>query len=78
MAKEILTDIATTMMDDITLYEQIFSHSVPHIYATAISTLILLLMILIYNWKMGLATIWVMPISLLIAYLAKKKQKIVK
>ncbi|MFM1539723.1 ABC transporter ATP-binding protein [Helcococcus ovis] len=73
--KRDLTDIATTMMDDITLYEQIFSHSVPHIYATAISTLIISIMILIYNWKMGLATIWVMPISLLVAYLAKKTQK---
>lgn len=73
--KRDLTDIATTMMDDITLYEQIFSHSVPHIYATAISTVIISIMILIYNWKMGLATIWIMPISLLVAYLAKKKQK---
>lgn len=45
--KRDLTDIATTMMDDITLYEQIFSHSVPHIYATAISTLIISIMILI-------------------------------
>ena len=73
--KRDLTDIAATMMDDITLYEQIFSHSVPHIYATAISTVLISLMILIYNLKLGLATIWVMPISLLIAYLAKKKQK---
>ena len=28
-----LADLAATMMNDITLYEQIFSHSVPHIYA---------------------------------------------
>lgn len=73
--KRNLTDIAATMMDDITLYEQIFSHSVPHIYATAISTTVISIMIFIYNWKLGLATLWVIPISLLIAYLAKKKQK---
>lgn len=73
--KRDLTDIAATMMDDITLYEQIFSHSVPHIYATAISTTVISIMIFIYNWKLGLATLWVIPISLLIAYLAKKKQK---
>lgn len=73
--KRDLTDIAATMMEDITLYEQIFSHSVPHIYATAISTTVISIMIFIYNWKLGLATLWVIPISLLIAYLAKKKQK---
>ena len=73
--KRDLTDIATTMMDDITLYETIFSHSVPHIYATIISTLVISVMILIYNWKLGLSTLWVMPVSLLIAISAKKKQK---
>lgn len=73
--KRDLTDIATTMMDDITLYEQIFSHSVPHIYATAISTAVISVMILLYNWKLGIATLWVIPVSLFLAYLAKKKQK---
>lgn len=73
--KRDLTDIAATMMDDITLYEQIFSHSVPHMYATAISTVVIAVMILSYNWKLGLATLWVMPVSLLIAVLAKKKQE---
>ena len=73
--KRDLTDIASTMMNDITLYEEIFSHAVPHIYATAISTAVIAIMILAYNWKLGLAALWVIPISLLISFLAKKKQK---
>ena len=73
--KRDLTDIASTMMNDITLYEEIFSHAVPHIYATAISTAVITIMILTYNWKLGLAALWVIPISLLISFLAKKKQK---
>lgn len=51
--KRDLTDLATTMMGDITLYEEIFSHAVPHIYSTIISTTLISLMILSYNWKLG-------------------------
>lgn len=73
--KRDLTDIASTMMGDITLYEEIFSHSVPHIYATAISTLVISIMLLAYNFKLGVATLWVIPISLIISFTAKRKQK---
>ena len=67
-----LADLAATMMNDITLYEQIFSHSVPHIYATAISTSIISLMILCYNWKLGIAALWVIPVALILFSLSKK------
>lgn len=70
-----LTDIASTMMNDIALYEEIFSHAVPHIYATAVSTTVLAVMILNFNLKLGLATLWVIPVSLLISFLSKKRQK---
>lgn len=73
--KRDLTDIASTMMNDISLYEEIFSHSVPHIYATAISTAVISVMILAYNFKLALATLWVIPISLFISLIAKKQQK---
>ncbi len=73
--KRDLTDLATTMMGDITLYEEIFSHAVPHIYSTIISTTILSLMFLNYNWKLGIAALWVIPVSILIFSLSKKKQR---
>ena len=73
--KKDLTDIATTMMEDITLYEQIFSHAVPQLYATYISTLIIGIMMFIYDWRLALATFWVIPIGLLISLLSKKIQK---
>ncbi|EIJ67660.1 ABC transporter, ATP-binding protein [Fusobacterium necrophorum subsp. funduliforme ATCC 51357] len=73
--KRDLTDLATTMMGDITLYEEIFSHAVPHIYSTIISTTILSLMVLNYNWKLGIAAFWVIPVAILIFSLSKKKQR---
>ena len=73
--KRDVSDLSATMMSDLNLYEQIFSHSVPHIYATSISTVIISVMILDYNWQLGLAALWVIPISLLLFSLSKKKQR---
>lgn len=73
--KRDVSDLSATMMSDLNLYEQIFSHSVPHIYATSISTVIISVMILTYNWQLGLAALWVIPVSLLLFSLSKKKQR---
>lgn len=73
--KRDVSDLSATMMSDLNLYEQIFSHSVPHIYATSISTVIISVMILAYNWQLGLAALWVIPVSLLLFSLSKKKQR---
>jgi ATP-binding cassette subfamily B protein len=73
--KRDVSDLSATMMSDLNLYEQIFSHSVPHIYATSISTVIISVMILDYNWQLGLAALWVIPVSLLLFSLSKMKQR---
>ena len=73
--KRDLSDLAETMMNDITLYEEIFSHAVPQLYATVISTAIISVMILCYNFKLGIAMLWVIPISILLFVLSKKRNK---
>ncbi len=73
--KRDLADLAETMMNDMTLYETIFSHAVPQLYSTAISTVIIALMLIIYNLKLALAALWVIPISLLIILVSKESQK---
>ena len=73
--KRDLADLAETMMNDMNLYETIFSHAVPHIYSTAISTGVIALMLIIYNPKLAFAALWVIPISLVIIFLSRKSQK---
>ena len=73
--KRDLADLAETIMNDMNLYETIFSHAVPHIYSTAISTGVIALMLIIYNPKLAFAALWVIPISLLIIFLSRKSQK---
>ncbi len=73
--KRDLAGLAETMMNDMNLYETIFSHAVPQIYSTAVSTSIIALMLIIYNPKLAFAALWVIPISLLIIYLSRESQK---
>ncbi|RGT74117.1 ABC transporter ATP-binding protein [Ruminococcus sp. AF18-22] len=69
------SDLAATMMSDMSLYEEIFSHAVPQIYATAISTVIISILILNYNLKLGVAALWVIPVSIFVFFLSKNKRK---
>ena len=73
--KRDLADLAETMMNDMNLYETIFSHAVPQMYSTTISTSIIAFMLIIYNWKLALAALWVIPVSILIIFFSKKSQK---
>lgn len=73
--KRDLTDISSTMMEDLTLYEQIFSHAVPQLYATIISTTIVAVSMFVYNWQLALATFWVIPVSLLLSFITKRLQR---
>ena len=72
--KRDIGDLSSTMIGDLQIYEQLFSHSIPHIYSTAISTMLIAVMLIAYNWKLGLAALWVVPVSFLVFFLSKKKQ----
>ena len=70
-----VADLSATIMSDVTLIETIFSHAMPQAYSSGVSTLIIIVMLLFYNWRMTLALCWVVPFSYLIFYFSKKKQK---
>lgn len=72
--KRDLSDLSATIMSDVAMYEQIFSHAVPHMYSTMISTAIFAVMMFFNHWKMAIAVLWVIPISLAVFFLSKKKQ----
>ena len=72
--KRDIGDLSSTMIGDLQIYEQLFSPSIPHIYSTAISTILIAVMLIAYNWKLGLATLWVVPVSFLVFFLSKKRQ----
>ena len=58
-----LADLTSTIMGDCANFEHAFSHTVPQFFGAVISTGIVCIGLLIFNWQMGLALLWVAPIS---------------
>lgn len=72
--KKDIADLSSTIMEDATQIEHLFSHSVPQIYSSIISVLIMGIGLFFYNWQMALAVFWVMPASALVFYVSRKYQ----
>lgn len=69
-----ISDLSSTIMEDATQIEQLFSHSVPQFFSAVITTTLMSIMLFFYNWQLSLALFWVVPISVLVFYLSSKFQ----
>ncbi|WP_252226416.1 ABC transporter ATP-binding protein [Clostridium sp. ZBS2] len=67
-------DLTGIIMSDCASFEHAFSHSVPQFFGAVISTIIVCVTLLCVNFKMGLALLWVAPISFAIVLLSRKLQ----
>ena len=72
--KKDIADLSSTIMEDATQIEMLFSHSVPQLYAATVTTLIMGVMMFFYNWQMSLAVFWVVPVAVLVFSLSRKFQ----
>jgi len=70
-----LSELTTNIMGDCTSVEQMISHSVPQIAANAISITIVSVLLALYDWRMTLALLFVLPISMGIILASQKIQK---
>ena len=70
-----LSDLTSTIMGDCASFEHAFSHTVPQFWGAVISTGIVCIGLLIFNWQMGLALLWVTPVSFAIVLLSRKWQQ---
>ncbi|MBQ3657364.1 MAG: ABC transporter ATP-binding protein [Bacteroidales bacterium] len=73
-AKKDSADLTSALMDDAAQIEQASSHFIPQLIGSIISTCILAACLFFINWKMALAAVWVLPVSLLIVALSQKVQ----
>ncbi|MDO4281222.1 MAG: ABC transporter ATP-binding protein [Peptococcaceae bacterium] len=69
-----LADLTSTIMGDCASFEHAFSHTVPQFFGAVISTGIVCAGLVIFNWQMGLALLWVAPIAFAIVILSRKWQ----
>ncbi len=72
-SKKDVADLSATIMSDVTVFEHLFSHSVPKLYAGAISIVIMAIMLFIFDYRLAISLFWVAPVSYFTFRLSKKK-----
>ena len=65
--KRDLADLTTTIMADCAFVEKAFSHFIPELIGALISTMLIGIGLLAADCRMGLAVLWVAPVSFLLA-----------
>lgn len=58
-----LSELTTNIMGDCTTIEQMMSHAVPQVIANCVSIVIVSIMLAIYDWRMTVALLIVLPFS---------------
>lgn len=72
--KKDLADITSTIMADAATLETGLSHWVPELIGSVISTTIAAVSILFFDWRMGLATLWPLPVAIFIVVISRNVQ----
>lgn len=73
--KKDLADLTSTIMADCTFLEQSFSHFIPELFGAMVSTVLVAVSLFFFDWRMSLAALWVMPVSLAIVWFSAKVQE---
>lgn len=74
-SKKDLADLTSSIMNDCAVLETSQSHYVAPLIGSIISTVLISLSLMFFNFKMALAAIWVLPAAFLIIAFASKVQK---
>lgn len=72
--KRDLADLTSTIMADCEVLEKTCSHFIPGLFGSLISTTIISVGLFAFDWRMALAALWVIPVSVLIVLLSYKIQ----
>ncbi len=72
--KKDLSDLTSTIMGDVTMMENAFSHFIPGFIGSSISTIIMGIGMFVFDWRLALSLTWVIPISFLMCVASKKLQ----
>ena len=69
--KRDIADLSSTIMEDATQIEQLFSHAVPQIYASVVSAAFFAVALTFFHWQMAVAMLWVVPVAAVIFFGSK-------
>lgn len=69
-----LSDLTTIVMKDTSEQERLFSHVVPQLFGTGISTAIVAAALLAFDCRLALAALWPIPVALAVLLLSARGQ----
>lgn len=70
--KRDLADLTETIMTDATTMEHVYSHALPYLYGTYISTAIIAVCLLVFNWQLAIAALWSVPVAFAILFWSRR------
>lgn len=73
--KRDLADLTETIMGDVNRLEHVWSHCLGYLYGSYISTAIIAVCLLIYNWKLAIACLWGVPVAFILLFGSRKAEK---
>ena len=73
--KKDLADLTSSIMGDCATLETAFSHYVPALAGSMISTTLIAIGLFSYDWRMALAAVWVLPVAFTITFFSARIQE---
>ena len=70
--KRDLADLTDTLMGDVNRMEHVWSHVLGYLYGAYISTAIIAVCLLIYDWRLMLACLWGVPVAFALLFGSRK------
>lgn len=62
-AKRDLADLTTVIMKDAADQERLFSHTMPQLFGTTLSTAVCAVALFVFDWRLALASLWPIPVA---------------
>ena len=73
--KRDLADLTETIMGDVNRLEHVWSHCLGYLNGAYLSTAIIAVIMLFFNWKLALATLWGVPVAFGLLFGSRELQK---
>ena len=70
--KRDLADLTETIMGDVNRLEHVWSHCLGYLYGSYISTALVAVFLLIYDWRMAIACLWGVPVAFFLLFGSRK------
>lgn len=70
--KRDLADLTETIMTDATTMEHVYSHVLPYLYGTYVSTALIAVGLIAFNWQLGIAALWSVPVAFAILFASRR------